>query len=211
MFYCCLRSTKPVAGKQITHSPQINPPALPKTKMRLIQLGHSRSLAATICNVRSHLTYPQPLARRTTSTAPEQQYGEYAELMNEFMSAVKQNYGEKVLIQFEDFANHNAFDLLAKYSPTHLVFNDDIQGTASVVLAGLISALKLVGESLADHRFLFLGAGEAGTGIAELIALEISKQTRAPLEEARKKIWLVDSKGRIVKSQLNSLQHFKKP
>ncbi|KAK9066222.1 hypothetical protein SSX86_013543 [Deinandra increscens subsp. villosa] len=136
---------------------------------------------------------------------------EYAELMNEFMSAVKQNYGEKVLIQFEDFANHNAFDLLAKYSPTHLVFNDDIQGTASVVLAGLISALKLVGGSLADHRFLFLGAGEAGTGIAELVALEISKQTRAPLEETRKNIWLVDSKGLIVKSRLNSLQHFKKP
>ncbi|KAJ0755891.1 NADP-dependent malic enzyme [Helianthus annuus] len=52
---------------------------------------------------------------------------EYAELMNEFMSAVKQNYGEKVLIQFEDFANHNAFDLLEKYRTTHLVFNDDIQ------------------------------------------------------------------------------------
>ncbi|XP_024971288.1 NADP-dependent malic enzyme, chloroplastic-like isoform X2 [Cynara cardunculus var. scolymus] len=136
---------------------------------------------------------------------------EYAELMNEFMSAVKQNYGEKVLIQFEDFANHNAFDLLAKYSATHLVFNDDIQGTASVVLAGLISALKLVGGSLADQRFLFLGAGEAGTGIAELIALEISKQTRAPLEESRKKVWLVDSKGLIVRSRLDSLQHFKKP
>nr|BAZ95857.1 NADP-dependent malic enzyme gene [Flaveria floridana] len=136
---------------------------------------------------------------------------EYAELMNEFMSAVKQNYGENVLVQFEDFANHNAFDLLAKYSPTHLVFNDDIQGTASVVLAGILAALNLVGGSLADHRFLFLGAGEAGTGIAELIALEISKQTRAPLEEARKKVWLVDSKGLIVKSRLNTLQHFKKP
>ncbi|GJV36756.1 NADP-dependent malic enzyme gene, partial [Tanacetum coccineum] len=84
-------------------------------------------------------------------------------------------------------------------------------GTASVVLAGLISALKLVGGSLADHKFLFLGAGEAGTGIAELIALEISKQTGAPLEETRKKVWLVDSKGLIVKSRLNSLQHFKKP
>ncbi|MFS7909609.1 NADP-dependent malic enzyme [Helianthus anomalus] len=136
---------------------------------------------------------------------------EYAELMNEFMTAVKQNYGEKVLIQFEDFANHNAFDLLEKYRTTHLVFNDDIQGTASVVLAGLISALKLVGGSLADHRFLFLGAGEAGTGIAELIALEISKQTNAPLEETRKKVWLVDSKGLIVRSRLDSLQHFKKP
>ncbi|XP_054783590.1 NADP-dependent malic enzyme-like [Prosopis cineraria] len=136
---------------------------------------------------------------------------EYAELIHEFMTAVKQNYGEKVLIQFEDFANHNAFDLLEKYSSTHLVFNDDIQGTASVVLAGLVAALKVVGGNLADHRFLFLGAGEAGTGIAELIALEISKQTNAPLEEARKNIWLVDSKGLIVSSRKESLQHFKKP
>ncbi|CAA2959212.1 NADP-dependent malic enzyme, chloroplastic [Olea europaea subsp. europaea] len=136
---------------------------------------------------------------------------EYSELLHEFMSAVKQNYGEKVLIQFEDFANHNAFDLLAKYGTSHLVFNDDIQGTASVVLAGLIAALKLVGGTLADHRFLFLGAGEAGTGIAELIALEISKQTGAPLEETRKKIWLVDSKGLIVRSRMESLQHFKRP
>ncbi|KAL6585076.1 hypothetical protein OROMI_004365 [Orobanche minor] len=136
---------------------------------------------------------------------------EYAELLDEFMSAVKQNYGEKVLIQFEDFANHNAFDLLAKYGSTHLVFNDDIQGTASVVLSGLMSALKLVGGTLADHSFLFLGAGEAGTGIAELIALEMSKQTGVPLEEARKKIWLVDSKGLIVRSRAESLQHFKRP
>ncbi|PIN10659.1 NADP+-dependent malic enzyme [Handroanthus impetiginosus] len=136
---------------------------------------------------------------------------EYAEFLEEFMSAVKQNYGEKVLIQFEDFANHNAFELLVKYRKTHLVFNDDIQGTASVVLAGLISALKLVGGTLKDHTFLFLGAGEAGTGIAELIALEISKKTNAPLEETRKKIWLVDSKGLIVSSRKESVQHFKKP
>lgn len=136
---------------------------------------------------------------------------EYAELLDEFMTAVKKNYGEKVIVQFEDFANHNAFELLEKYSPTHLVFNDDIQGTASVVLAGLLAALKLVGGTLADHTFLFLGAGEAGTGIAELIALEISKQTNAPLEETRKKIWLVDSKGLIVSSRKGSLQHFKKP
>ncbi|CAA6666054.1 unnamed protein product [Spirodela intermedia] len=136
---------------------------------------------------------------------------EYAELMDEFMTAVKQNYGEKVLIQFEDFANHNAFELLAKYRRTHLVFNDDIQGTASVVLAGLVAALKLVGGTLAEHTFLFLGAGEAGTGIAELIALEMSRQTKAPLEETRKKIWLVDSKGLIVDSRKESLQHFKKP
>ncbi|MFS7945002.1 putative malate dehydrogenase (oxaloacetate-decarboxylating) (NADP(+)) [Helianthus anomalus] len=132
---------------------------------------------------------------------------EYYDLLEEFMSAVKQNYGEKVLVQFEDFANHNAFELLAKYRTTHLVFNDDIQGTASVVLAGLVASLKLLGGSLADHTFLFFGAGEAGTGIAELIALEISTKTNIPVEEARKKIWL----GLIVSSRKESLQHFKKP
>ncbi|KAF1872585.1 hypothetical protein Lal_00016421 [Lupinus albus] len=136
---------------------------------------------------------------------------EYYDLLHEFMSAVKQNYGEKVLIQFEDFANHNAFELLTKYSTNHLIFNDDIQGTASVVLAGVVAALKLIGGTLPDHIFLFLGAGEAGTGIAELIALEMSKQTKAPIEESRKKIFLLDSKGLIVSSRKNSLQHFKKP
>ncbi|CAL5360505.1 unnamed protein product [Camellia sinensis] len=96
--------------------------------------------------------------------------GEYADLLHEFMAAIKQNYGEKVLVQFEDFANHNAFELLEKYGSTHLVFNDDIQ------VYGHIAALKLLGGTLAEHTFLFFGAGEAGTGITELIALEMSKQ-----------------------------------
>ncbi|KAI3914223.1 hypothetical protein MKW92_012213, partial [Papaver armeniacum] len=138
---------------------------------------------------------------------------EYADLLHEFMSAVKQNYGEKVLssdglsffdhVQFEDFANHNAFELLSRYSKSHLVLNDDIQGTASVVLSGVVAELKLVGGTLPDHKFLFLGAGE--------VTLEISKQTQSPLEEIRKNIWLVDSKGLIVSSRIESLQHFKQP
>ncbi|KAJ7553937.1 hypothetical protein O6H91_06G119300 [Diphasiastrum complanatum] len=135
---------------------------------------------------------------------------EYDALIHEFMLAAKQEYGEKVLIQFEDFANHNAFKLLAKYGRTHLVFNDDIQGTAAVALAGLVASLPLTGGTLADHRFLFLGAGEAGTGIAEIIATEISRKANIPLEEARRKIWLVDSKGLVVKSRWDSLQHFKR-
>nr|CAB3478263.1 unnamed protein product [Digitaria exilis] len=135
---------------------------------------------------------------------------EYSELMDEFMTAVRQNYGQKVLVQFEDFANHNAFTLLEKYRENHLVFNDDIQGTAAVVLGGLIAALKSVGGTLADHTFLFFGAGEAGTGIAELVALQISRQGNVSVEEARKKIWLVDSKGLVVTSRSETLQPFKK-
>ncbi|KAH7299704.1 hypothetical protein KP509_24G025200 [Ceratopteris richardii] len=135
---------------------------------------------------------------------------EYTSFIDEFMHAVKKSYGEKVLIQFEDFANHNAFELLEKYQKTHLVFNDDIQGTAVVVLGGLLASLKLTGGTLAEHTFLFLGAGEAGTGIAELIASEIALQGNVSLQEARKRIWMVDSKGLIVKSRLDSLQRHKK-
>jgi malate dehydrogenase (oxaloacetate-decarboxylating)(NADP+) len=136
---------------------------------------------------------------------------EYDDLIDEFMRSVKQAYGEKVLIQFEDFANHNAFRLLAKYATTHLTFNDDIQGTAAVALAGVLAALPVIGGTLADHTFLFLGAGEAGSGIAEIIALEISRQGKISLEEARKKIFMVDSKGLITKSRVDSLVHYKKP
>jgi malate dehydrogenase (oxaloacetate-decarboxylating)(NADP+) len=60
------------------------------------------------------------------------------------MSVVKQNYGEKVIIQFEEFANYNVFELLVRYGTSHLVFNDDTQSTAAVVLAGLVVALRLV-------------------------------------------------------------------
>ncbi|KAL1816211.1 hypothetical protein ACET3Z_018785 [Daucus carota] len=135
----------------------------------------------------------------------------YSDFLHEFMTAIKQNYGEKVLVQFEDFANHNAFELLEKYGPTHLVFNDDVQGTAAVVLSGLVAALKSLGGTLADHTFLFFGAGEAGTGIAELLALEMYHQAKLPLDESRKKIWFVDSKGLVVSSRMESLQAFKKP
>ncbi|EFJ08832.1 hypothetical protein SELMODRAFT_185015 [Selaginella moellendorffii] len=135
---------------------------------------------------------------------------EYDSLIDEFMSAVKQEYGERVLVQFEDFANQNAFRLLAKYSTTHLVFNDDIQGTAAVVLGGLIAAVNITGTKISDQTYLFAGAGEAGSGIAEIIAMHISKESNVELEEARKKIWMVDSKGLLESSRLGSLQEYKK-
>uniref|UniRef100_M4BDU6 Malic enzyme n=1 Tax=Hyaloperonospora arabidopsidis (strain Emoy2) TaxID=559515 RepID=M4BDU6_HYAAE len=133
----------------------------------------------------------------------------FEQLVEEFMDAAKATYGANVLLQFEDFGNSTAFNLLRKYQNTHCTFNDDIQGTASVVLAGLLAAVPLSGKSICEQTFLFLGAGEAGTGIAELIAQAIAEETGKSVEEARKQIWLVDSRGLIVQSRKESLQHHK--
>ncbi|RLN60823.1 hypothetical protein BBP00_00005758 [Phytophthora kernoviae] len=135
----------------------------------------------------------------------------FEQLVDEFMNAAKAKYGDNVLLQFEDFGNSTAFPLLRKYQNTHCTFNDDIQGTASVVLAGLLAAVPLSGKPISEQKFVFLGAGTAGTGIAELIALAISRETGKTIEESRKQIWLVDSRGLVVKSRTASLQPHKLP
>ena len=108
----------------------------------------------------------------------------------------------------------NAFRLLEKYREISNCFNDDIQGTASVVLAGIIASHKLTGKKgLADHRFLFLGAGEAGTGIADLISSAIlaeSSDDNTPIQSARERLWFVDSKGMICQERgTEKLEHHK--
>lgn len=150
----------------------------------------------------------------------------------------------KPLIQFEDFGGSNAFRLLANYQDKICTFNDDIQGTASVVLAGLIGpllplkphpvihsletesdiylmwdnsfnnllfvpgAVELSGIALANHKFLFLGAGEAGTGIGQMIVAALVAEGM-PAEEARKRCWYVDSRGLVTASRKKSLEHHK--
>ena len=133
---------------------------------------------------------------------------EYYELMDEFVEAVQEVY-PKCCIQFEDFANYKAISLLDKYRDKVCMFNDDIQGTASVTVAGFYSAKRFTGMEIKDHTILFLGAGSAAHGIANLLCYAMREQGLSD-DAAKARCFMFDTKGLVVKGRPR-LEEFKKP
>jgi malate dehydrogenase (oxaloacetate-decarboxylating)(NADP+) len=134
---------------------------------------------------------------------------EYEAFLDEFIMAAQRVF-PGCLIQFEDFANHNAFHLLEKWENRICCFNDDIQGTAAVALAGIMAATRETGIPLREQKLLFLGAGEAGTGIAGLFVQALIHEG-VPEAEARQKCWFVDSRGLLVAGRGDELPAHKRP
>ena len=120
----------------------------------------------------------------------------YDELFEEFIAAAKELF-PGVLIQIEDFGNTNAFRLLEQYRHNTCLFDDDIQGTGAVAVAGIIASMRITGGKLSDQKILFLGAGEAGIGIADVFVAALKEEGMSD-EDARKHCWFVDSKGLLV-------------
>lgn len=119
----------------------------------------------------------------------------YDAFIDTFVQAVKRIFPH-VLLQWEDFAKKNARRLLTQYQDQLCTFNDDIQGTGAVTLAGLLAAVHVIGAKLSEQRVVILGAGSAATGIAEQIVAAMEYEGRS-LEEARRSIWLLDSHGLV--------------
>jgi malate dehydrogenase (oxaloacetate-decarboxylating)(NADP+) len=140
----------------------------------------------------SLLNDPLYLGLRQPRPSTEELYA----FVDEFVEAVQEVF-PNCCIHFEDWTGVDAIALLARYRNEVCCYNDDIQGTAGVVLAGLINALKINGGKLQDQRILFLGAGSAAIGLADLFVSALGQQGVAP-EAARQKVRMFDTRGLVV-------------
>lgn len=132
---------------------------------------------------------------------------EYHDFVDHFVQSVKQHFPH-VLLQFEDFAQQNAYPLLERYQDQLCTFNDDIQGTAAVAVAAIIAAAKTSGTPLTEHRIALLGAGSAGCGISELIVHAMVHDGLSE-SEARERFYLVDRFG-LLHDEMTDLPEFQK-
>jgi malate dehydrogenase (oxaloacetate-decarboxylating)(NADP+) len=129
----------------------------------------------------------------------------YYALVEEFVVAVQKKF-PGALIQFEDFLTPDAYALLHEYRNRVLCFNDDIQGTAAVALAGVYASTRVTGRKFGDLRIMFLGAGSAATGIADLMVSALVDEG-ASMEDARRRLWFVDVNGLVVKGRKDLMAH----
>ncbi|HIF51118.1 MAG TPA: NAD-dependent malic enzyme [Thiotrichaceae bacterium] len=134
---------------------------------------------------------------------------EYNDFIDEFIQGVKETFPE-ALIQFEDFLTPNAYALLNKYRNEVLCFNDDIQGTASVALAGIYASIRISGSKFKDMTIMFLGAGSAATGIADLLCYALQQEGLTG-DEARQRLWFVDPGGLLVKGRSKGILPHNEP
>src|SRR6267378_917606 len=133
---------------------------------------------------------------------------ELDEFVDEFVAAVEAIF-PGALIQFEDWAGADAIRLLERYRERVCCFNDDVQGTAAVALAGILGALRITGTPLAQQRFLFLGAGSAAVGTADLLAKAIRTEG-VPEDDAQSRVALFDRKG-LVTADRETLHDYQRP
>ena len=155
-------------------------------------------------NNEQYLHDPLYLGLRKTRPATEELYS----FVDEFVEAVQELY-PRCCIHFEDWTGVDAVHLLQRYRDKYCVYNDDVQGTAGIVLAGMINAAKIKGTKLSDEKYLFLGAGSAGIGLANLLCSAMV-QEGLTLKQAQDRVSMFDVNG-LLETTRTDLVDFQKP
>ena len=155
-------------------------------------------------NNEQYLHDPLYLGMRKARPSTEELYS----FVDEFVEAVQEVF-PKCCIHFEDWTGSDAIHLLQRYRDKYCVYNDDVQGTAGITLTGMINAAKLKGTKLKDEKYLFLGAGSAGIGLANLLCSTLVGQGLS-LKEAQSRVYMFDING-LLDSTRKDLADFQKP
>jgi malate dehydrogenase (oxaloacetate-decarboxylating)(NADP+) len=155
-------------------------------------------------NNEQYLQDPLYLGMRKPRPSTEELYS----FVDEFVEAVQEVF-PKCCIHFEDWTGADAVHLLQRYRDRYCVYNDDVQGTAGIVLAGMVNAAKVKGTKLSDEKYLFLGAGSAGIGLADLICAAMVKEG-LPLKQAQERVSMFDING-LLEDTRTDLFDFQKP
>jgi malate dehydrogenase (oxaloacetate-decarboxylating)(NADP+) len=155
-------------------------------------------------NNEQYLQDPLYLGMRKPRPSTEELYS----FVDEFVEAVQEVF-PKCCIHFEDWTGADAVHLLQRYRDKYCVYNDDVQGTAGIVLAGMINAAKIKGTKLSDEKYLFLGAGSAGIGLADLICSAMVQEGLTP-KQAQSHVYMFDING-LLEDTRTDLLDFQKP